>query len=1621
LSNAFSALVGDTERIAGTAVDDGAHLAGDALSAAGLTSAARAAEALGDEAGYRLGADVTELQLGQTADPAQLVHGDPAAIRSSASRLRTFSAAFGQTADGLTGLDTEHWTGRAAAAFRDKFTPHPASWREASSATGNAGGALESYAGAVASAQQMARRAIGLYAAGQQATASAQAAYQGQVQAYDRAAQVYNARLGAGADPGSRPEAPAAFQDPGATLQAQAQQLLAQARSARDLAAAQGEATIKTAAGQAPAEPSFWSQVTADVSDSVQVAQLASLHFDGGVVTGAADIVKFARSEDPEDPWNLTHQPEYAAGLSGTVAGLAADVINPQALVKGVLGPGWGSDPAAALGHLVPSVALAVATGGGGAAADAGVAAESTAESAAESTALNAAGDGALGEGGDGAVSGLSEAAGDPALAARSPSDIPQAGDPVDVATGDVLVFAEDVSLSAGPGVLPLVIGRAYRSSRRAGRWFGPGWCSTFDQRLQVSPEQVIGAFADGRVLSWRCADGPDGPVAVNGPDGPVAVHGLPVAGPRWPLHRVGDGAFTVTDPQIGLVWRFERRPGHPWSPGGAGELPLVSVTDRAGHQVSFGYTPAGQPAWITHSAGHRIRVVLDRNRITGLMLAGVDADAEVRLVEYGYDPAGNLAAVTNSSGQPLRFRYDEEGRLASWEDRNGISYRYAYDEQGRCVAGAGPDGTMSGRFAYGDRVTWWTDATGAVTIYQLDDSSRIAAITDPLGNVTHFWHDEFGRTVTRADPLGRLTRYAYDERGNLTCVTRPDGRQARAAYDEANLPVRLEDPDGACWTQEYNARGNLMRQVAPDGAVTSFGYDERGHLASVTGPLGAVTQVDSDPAGRPTAVTGPDGGITRYTRDLFGRVAAITGPDGAVTELGWTVEGALASRVFADGTSERLGYDAEGNLTVHLSPAGEQTSYEYGPFDLVMAKVDSGGTRTEFRYDPELRLTAVDYAGLTWQYSYDAAGNLIAETDYNGSTTQYAYDSAGQLTGRLNAVGQQVTCGYDELGNLTRRVADGVVTTFGYDAAGRLVLACNPDAELSFSRDPLGRVTAETCNDRTVWSSYDPAGRRRHRVTPGGSQQRWEYDQAGNPVLLEVDGQVLRFGYDAAGRETRRDLPGGLILNQDWDMAGQLTSQILMAVPGGDKAAMTARPWASAPDAAAQCVPDPGRRALARRAYTYRSDGYLTGVDDLLAGLRRFTLDGTRRVTAVNGPGWAERYDYDPAGNLSAARWSAPPPSAAATWLADDVQGARDRVGTLITKAGTVRYQYDQQGRVLERQRAGISRPSASWSYQWDADDRLTAVTTPDGSTWRYKYDPLGRRVSKQRLDPSGVFAEETSFTWDGAVLAEEATQQSAHQRRVTWVYRPGTFTPLIQSERVSASEDPQQVIDQRFYAIITDQLGTPAELVSATGAVAGHQQHTLWGGTLWHPGGASTPLRLPGQYYDPETGLHYNHQRYYDPVTGGYLTPDPLGLAPAPNPHAYVPNPHLHADPLGLMACSNAAAAKNLDDLTRVGRWMSRAEHAAMTETGMVQEGGGGTTYVAHPADFAAYGQQAAVGSRYVEFDVPRDSVAPAGKAGWAQIPGPDSLYGRLAAMRGLPVPQFPPAVNIEWLLTK
>jgi hypothetical protein len=98
-----------------------------------------------------------------------------------------------------------------------------------------------------------------------------------------------------------------------------------------------------------------------------------------------------------------------------------------------------------------------------------------------------------------------------------------------------------------------------------------------------------------------------------------------------------------------------------------------------------------------------------------------------------------------------------------------------------------------------------------------------------------------------------------------------------------------------------------------------------------------------------------------------------------------------------------------------------------------------------------------------------------------------------------------------------------------------------------------------------------------------------------------------------------------------------------------------------------------------------------------------------------------------------------------------------------------------------------------------------------------------------------------------------------------------------------------------------------------------------------------------------------------------------------------------------------------------------MSRNEYEAMTSSGIVQEGAGGTTYVAHPADADSYRREAAPGACYVEFDVPPECLEQASKPEWSQIPGPNSLTARYRMRRGEEPPQFPQVLNIQMLEVK
>ncbi|MBK1789419.1 RHS repeat-associated core domain-containing protein, partial [Prauserella cavernicola] len=787
------------------------------------------------------------------------------------------------------------------------------------------------------------------------------------------------------------------------------------------------------------------------------------------------------------------------------------------------------------------------------------------------------------------------------------------------------------------------------------------------------------------------------------------------------------------------------------------------------------------------------------------------------------------LARIEDAQGKHVEFDYDEFGAPRSASHSDGYLAEFATDS-GR-ITELGVRDRDTGQYV-------------RVLHYGYDERGRLTAVTDSSGRPQLFGYDDHGRITGWTDRSGFWFRYIYD--GNGRCVRNVGDRgyfDSTFAYDRERRITTFTNSLGHATEFHLNEAGQTVREVDALGNATTFTWDRYDNLLSTTDPLGRTTRHTYDEHGERTGTVLPDDTTassdtartgtseTRTGRDLFGRVRSVPDRAGGHTQLAWSVEGKLLARTRTSGARELWRYDGEGNETGHTGELGQVRSREYGPFDLLTASVDATGARTTYGYDTELRLTTVtNPLGATWHYTYDPAGRLVEETDFDGHRTRYAYDAAGQLVWSVNAAGQAVEYGYDAAGRLSWRRADTETATFGYDEQGRLVTAASPEATVAVSRDQQGRVVEHTVNEHTLSFGYEDGTLRRR--TPSGVDSVWQY-AGGVPVRLDAEGRTIGFDHDEWGAETGRSLDGGALLRQERDAEGRLTGQRVTSPAG----------------------------AVDDRRYDYRADGGLAAVRDA-DGEVRYQLDAESRVTGVSAPGHAERYQYDGAGNVVA-----------------DNAGPRSYRGNLLTGTTAATYTYDEAGRLVGR-RSG----DQVWLFTWNALDRLTSVTTPDGGRWVYTYDPLGRRIGK-RHEATGY---QESYVWDGTALVE----RHAGGHVTTWEHHPLDDRPVVQLDRAPGAE-------ARFASVVTDQIGGVAELRDGEGRRLWKARSTLWGATA-DP--AATPLRFPGQYHDAESGLHYNVYRYYDPATGRYVSSDPLGLDPAPNPVAYVPNPLTSCDPLGL-----------------------------------------------------------------------------------------------------------------------
>jgi RHS repeat-associated protein len=265
--------------------------------------------------------------------------------------------------------------------------------------------------------------------------------------------------------------------------------------------------------------------------------------------------------------------------------------------------------------------------------------------------------------------------------------------------------------------------------------------------------------------------------------------------------------------------------------------------------------------------------------------------------------------------------------------------------------------------------------------------------------------------------------------------------------------------------------------------------------------------------------------------------------------------------------------------------------------------------------------------------------------------------------------------------------------------------------------------------------------------------------------------------------------------------------------------------------------------------------------------------------------------------------------------------------------------YEYDANGNVTlleDDEAAGNEALESPGIYTYDQYTNLLADITWGQNTIVYDYDDNANTVSTDNRTYVYDSSNQLIQVLDNSNQIAGYTYNGAGQR-IKKVTQSGTkiFHYDLKGHLIAETDEDGEMIAEYIYlgekllAMITkpseteivsyfhnDHLGTPLILTNDNETIVWKAAYTPFGGADISVQTVGNPFRLPGQYYDPETGLHYNYFRYYNPATGRYITPDPIGLEGEINLWPYVRNNPINwIDPLGLWRKKGQHVSPNED----------------------------------------------------------------------------------------------------------
>jgi len=871
------------------------------------------------------------------------------------------------------------------------------------------------------------------------------------------------------------------------------------------------------------------------------------------------------------------------------------------------------------------------------------------------------------------------------AAAGKNPSYCQDAGDPVNMATGNFHTQKEDLTAGGKP---ELKLERTYNALGN-----GNGWNFHFDTRLCLETEDVfVLRLPEGREEIWRTGESGE-PECESGGKGILTVK----ASGRTAKEQPQEAEYIYSIPD-GETYGYDR----------AG---LCLYLERDGRKIRFTYDDEYRLIRAENNKSH-ISFTYEENddALPGCMTPVSAEDHTGRKVSYRYetgeDGTKRLVGVTRADGSAEAYGYDENGRLRTMTDAKNVCMLVnEYDVKGRTVRQTYPDGSVT-ETLYDDenRTVTEREKDGSEIRYKRDERYRTTEILYADGTKESYRYNGKNRRISGTDRLGRETRYAYDREGRITMVRDALGTATHITYDANGKVLSVKKAGVTVLKNTYDSHGNLICTEDAGGNRTLFSY-ERGLPVRITDADGKTTELRYDDRERVQELTDPAKGLIRLTYDDLDRICGTEDIFGRSYGYGYDPAGRLVKSVRPDGAAGYWSYDAGGKAVEFRDYDGNCLKRSYTVMGKPEADEDKAGRKTSYAYDVMWNLASVTYPdggkeereydseghlirktfpdGGTAVFCYDACGNVVSVTDGTGNTTSYEYDALNRAVKVIFADGRWISRKFDAFGCVTEETdTAGGVTVHTYDAAGRRLSTTNP------------------VGDRIEWS-YTPAGKPEKTVYPGGLTEQKTYSEGRLVRLDRADGNTEEYSYDEAGRLTGKRLGSGYTVTYVYDILDRITE-----------------------------IYDSEGKV---QNYGYDVLGHVKEVRDALGNVTRYDFDVSGNLIKVTDAcGHETEYGYNELDQLIEIRKIAEDGTASVTSYERNHAG---QLTAAVDAAGhREQYAYDANGRLIRKQDAD----GFETLYTYNVLGMTECVRFGDGTENTYRYDAL-RRLS-EFTDSTGV-----------------------------------------------------------------------------------------------------------------------------------------------------------------------------------------------------------------------------------------------------------------------------------------